>query len=53
MNVVMALIGLAVPGRPIGPWSPRSGAPQASATGPDRNPNTLEVAHGTGRDTPE
>jgi hypothetical protein len=29
-------IGLAVPGRPIGPWSRRTGAPQASATGRDR-----------------
>jgi hypothetical protein len=33
-----ALIGLAVPGRPIGPWSRRTGAPQASATGRDRSP---------------
>jgi hypothetical protein len=32
-----ANIGLAVPGRPIGPWSRRTGAPQASATGRDRN----------------
>ena len=31
-----ALIGLAVPGRPIGPWSRRTGAPKASATGRDR-----------------
>ena len=31
-----ACIGLAVPGRPIGPWSPRTGAPEASATGRDR-----------------
>jgi hypothetical protein len=29
-------IGLAVPGRPIGPWSRRTGAPQTSATGRDR-----------------
>jgi hypothetical protein len=27
-----AVIGLAVPGRPIGPWSRRTGASQASAT---------------------
>jgi hypothetical protein len=32
-----ACIGLAVPGRPIGPWSRRTGAPQASATGRNRN----------------
>jgi hypothetical protein len=31
-------IGLAVPGRPIGPWSRRTGAPEASATGRDRTP---------------
>src|SRR4029453_5193815 len=36
--VVEACIGLAVPGRPIGPWSRRTGAPQASATGRDRTP---------------
>src|SRR4029450_9892747 len=30
-------IGLAVPGRPIGPWSRRTGAPEASATGRDRS----------------
>jgi hypothetical protein len=54
MQGVKALIGLAVPGRPIGPWSRRTGAPEASATGRDRNP---EPAHGlltglaaTGRD---
>jgi hypothetical protein len=29
-------IGLAVPGRAICPWSRRTGAPQASATGRDR-----------------
>jgi hypothetical protein len=29
-------IDLAVPGRPIGPWSRRTGAPEASATGRDR-----------------
>jgi uncharacterized protein len=33
-----AVIGLAVPGRPIGPWSRRTGAPEASATRRDRNP---------------
>jgi hypothetical protein len=27
-----------VPGRPIGPWSRRTGAPEASATGRDRSP---------------
>jgi hypothetical protein len=31
-------IGLAVPGRPIGLWSWRTGAPEASATGRDRTP---------------
>src|SRR5512133_2817530 len=34
-------IGLAMPGRPIGPWSRRTGAPQASATGRDRTPPML------------
>jgi hypothetical protein len=38
MKVVKACIGLAVPGRPIGPWSRRTGAPEASATRRDRNP---------------
>jgi hypothetical protein len=33
---LQALIGLAVPGRPIGPWSRRTGAPEASATGRNR-----------------
>jgi hypothetical protein len=33
-----ACIGLAVPGRPIGPCSRRTGAPKASATGRDRTP---------------
>jgi hypothetical protein len=32
MKVVKACIGLAVPGRPIGPWSRRTGSPEASAT---------------------
>jgi hypothetical protein len=35
--LVEARIGLAVPGRPIGPWPRRTGAPQASATGRDRS----------------
>jgi hypothetical protein len=35
-QLVKACIGLAVPGRPIGPWSRRTGAPEASATGRDR-----------------
>jgi hypothetical protein len=39
--MVEACIGLAAPGRPIGPWSRRTGAPQASATGRDRNPSLL------------
>ena len=38
MQGVKACIGLAVPGRPIGPRSRRTGAPEASATGRDRNP---------------
>jgi hypothetical protein len=33
---LLAAIDLAVPGRPIGPWSRRTGAPEASATGRDR-----------------
>ena len=37
-RLVEACIGLAVPGRPIGPWSRRTGAPKASATGRDRKP---------------
>jgi hypothetical protein len=37
-RLVEACIGLAVPGRPIGPWSRRTGAPEASATGRDRTP---------------
>jgi hypothetical protein len=36
MQVLTARIGLAVPGRPIAPWSRRTGAPEASATGRDR-----------------
>jgi hypothetical protein len=36
---LQALIGRAVPGRPIGPWSRRTGAPGASATRRDRNPS--------------
>jgi hypothetical protein len=39
--VLLAVIGLAVPGRPIGPWSRRTGAPEASATRRDRNPSPL------------
>ena len=45
-------IGLAVPGRPIGPWSRRTGAPEASATGRARTPDAHEIAHRTRRDTP-
>jgi hypothetical protein len=37
MQGVGSRIGLAVPGRPIGPWSRRTGAPQASATGGDQS----------------
>jgi hypothetical protein len=37
-SVGRACIGLAVPGRPIGPWSRRTGAPKAVATGRDWNP---------------
>jgi hypothetical protein len=36
LKVVAAMIGLAVPGRPIAPWSRRTGAPQTSATGRNR-----------------
>jgi len=42
---VKALIGLAVPDRPIGPWSRRTGAPEASATGRDRNRGRAGAAH--------
>jgi hypothetical protein len=35
-----------------GPWSRRTGAPKASATGRDRTPEAHEIAHGTRRDTP-
>jgi hypothetical protein len=52
MKVVKACIGLAVPGRPIGPWSRRTGAPEASTTRRDRNPDAHEIAHGTRHDTP-
>jgi hypothetical protein len=38
MQGVRARIGLAAPGRPIGPWSRRTGAPKASATRRDRSP---------------
>jgi hypothetical protein len=41
----------AVPGRPIGPWSWRTGAPEASATGQDRNPPTLRTACSRDRPT--
>jgi hypothetical protein len=36
-----------VPGRPIGPWSRRTGAPEASATNRDRALNAHAVAHKT------
>jgi hypothetical protein len=36
-------IGLAVPSRPIGPWSRRTGAPEASATLRDRELNRGRV----------
>jgi hypothetical protein len=47
-----ASIGLAVPGRPVGPWSRRTGAPEASATRGDRSLGAHEIAHGTRHDTP-
>jgi hypothetical protein len=50
-RLVEACIGLAVPGRQIGPWPRRTGAPEASATGRDRNPDAHEIAHGTRRNT--
>jgi hypothetical protein len=40
-RLIEACIGLAVPGRPIGPWSRRTGAPQASATRRDRPPRSV------------
>jgi hypothetical protein len=42
-------IGLAGHGRPIGAWSRRIGAPKASATGRDRNP---QCSQGCSRDGP-
>ena len=39
------MIGLAVPGRPIGPWSRRTGAPQASATRRDQSTNRPGLGH--------
>jgi hypothetical protein len=47
-QLVEACIGLAVPGRPIGPWSRRTGAPEASATGRDRTPRPMLGPWGTG-----
>jgi hypothetical protein len=49
-----AWIGLAVTGQPIGLWSPRTGAPEASATGRDRTqPSTWHWSalgpHGIGK----
>jgi hypothetical protein len=48
------MIGLALPGRPIGPGSRRTGAAEASATGRNRNPEPvhglLTGPSGTGRD---
>jgi hypothetical protein len=35
-----------------GPWPRRTGAPQASATRQDRNPDAHEIAQGTRHDTP-
>jgi hypothetical protein len=50
MQGVKAFIGVAVPGRPIGPWSRRTGAPKASATGRDRaSVRAGSVAHGDRR----
>jgi hypothetical protein len=52
MQGVKALIGLAVPGRPIGSWLRRTGAPEGSAPEPDRTPSgprwvrVATVAHG-------
>jgi hypothetical protein len=47
-----ACIGLAVPGRPIGPWSRRTGAPEASATDGTGTSDAHGIAHGTRRDSP-
>ena len=50
-----ALISFAVPGRPIGPWSRRTGAPEASATGRDQTPMLTRLLTGraaTHRDEP-
>jgi hypothetical protein len=52
MQEVEARFGLAVPGRPIGPWSRRTGAPEASATGRDRpSVRAGSVAHRDHRGT--
>jgi hypothetical protein len=48
-QLVEACIGLAVPGRPIGPWSPRTGAPKASATGRDGARRYTMGTRGAGR----
>jgi hypothetical protein len=40
---------LGSPGWPIAPWSRRTGAPQTSATGRDRNLSPLAPAHETVR----
>ena len=44
-----AWIGLAVTGQPIGLWSPRTGAPEASATGRDRSHRYTLGTYGAGR----
>jgi hypothetical protein len=50
--LVEACIGLAVPGRPIGPKSRRTGAGGVrDRTGP--NLLCSQIAHGTGRNTPK
>jgi hypothetical protein len=46
MQEVEARFGLAVPGRPIGPWSRRTGAPEASATGRALGPCWVRGAPG-------
>jgi hypothetical protein len=49
MQRVKAWIGLAVPGRPIGPRSRKTGAPEAAATGRDRSRRYTVGTRGAGR----
>jgi hypothetical protein len=50
-TVAKAFIGLAVPDRPIGPWSRRTGAPKASATRQDRKLHSVRAGSAADRRT--